>query len=98
VTISRVPEDTQPESELTRRLRAVERRERELEQALAAVSAQRERLAAIQAEYEQRREGLVERTREAQIERELLREERARIIAAGLAQTGTDGPVWLGPA
>ena len=49
MTISRLPEDAPSESDLTRRLRAVERRERELEQALAAVASQRERLSAIQA-------------------------------------------------
>jgi len=94
MTISPLPLPEDAGSELTRRLRELERRERELDQALAAVEAQRERLAAIQAEYERRREGLIERTREAQLERDLLREERARVIAAGLSGAGplyTDG-------
>ena len=87
MTISRAPEDGQAETGLSRRLHAVERRERELEQALAAVAAQQERLAAIRAEYETLREGLIERTREVQLERELLREERAKVVAESLARS-----------
>ncbi len=85
MAISRPPEDAPTESDVTERLRAVERRERELEQALAAVASQRERLSAIQAEYERRREGLIERTREVQAERDALRDERARLIAANIS-------------
>lgn len=67
-------------------MRAVERRERQLDQALAAVSAQREQLAAIQAEYERRRDGLIARTREVELELERLRAERAKVVAHSLAQ------------
>ena len=67
-------------------MRAVEKRERQLDQALAAVAAQREQLAAIQADYERRRQGLIERAREVQIERERLHAERAEIVAENLSQ------------
>ena len=59
-------------------MRAIEKRERQLDQALAAVNAQREQLAAIQADYERRRQGLIERAREVQTERERLHAERGR--------------------
>lgn len=64
----------------------MERRERQLDQALAAVAAQREQLAAIQAEYERRRQGLIERTREVEAERDRLRANRADSVAESLAQ------------
>ena len=86
MTISRLPEETPTEAELSRRTREVERRERQLDQALAAVASQREQLAAIQAEYELRRQGLIERTREVEVERDRLRAERAELVAASLAQ------------
>lgn len=86
MTISRLPEEAPTESELARRTRAVEKRERQLDQALAAVASQREQLAAIQAEYELRRQGLVDRTREVEIERDRLRAERADLVAKGLAR------------
>ena len=63
----------------------MERRERQLDQALAAVASQREQLAAIQAEYERRREGLIARTREVEVERDRLRAEREpRVVAHSL--------------
>jgi NADH:ubiquinone oxidoreductase subunit E len=74
------------ETELARRVRAIEKRERQLDQALAAVNAQREQLAAIQADYERRRQGLIERAREVQTERERLHAERAEIVAETLSQ------------
>ena len=86
MTISRLPEETPTAAELSRRTREVERRERQLDQALAAVASQREQLAAIQAEYELRRQGLIERTREVEVERDRLRAERAELVAASLAQ------------
>ena len=67
-------------------MRALERRERQLDQALAAVAAQREQLAAIQAEYERRRDGLIQRTREVETERDRLRAERAEVVADSLAR------------
>jgi hypothetical protein len=73
-------------TELARRMRAVEKRERQLDQALAAVAAQREQLAAIQADYERRRRVLIERAREVQAERERLHAERAEIAAENLSQ------------
>jgi flagellar motility protein MotE (MotC chaperone) len=85
VTISRLPEELPTEMELERRVRAVERRERQLDQALAALASQREQLAAIQAEYERRREGLLERTREVEAERQRLRAERAEVVAHSLS-------------
>jgi len=69
---------------LADRLEALERRERELEQALAAVDAQRERLETVRAEYESRRDGLAERTREVEVLRDSLRHEQARLVAASL--------------
>lgn len=86
MTISRLPEEAPTEAELAQRMRAVERRERQLDQALAAVAAQRQQLAAIQSEYEQRRDGLVQRTREVEIERARLRTERAEVVADILAR------------
>ena len=86
MTISRLPEETPTAAELSRRMREVERRERQLDQALAAVASQREQLAAIQAEYELRRQGLIERTREVEVERDRLRAERAELVAASLTQ------------
>lgn len=86
LTISRLPEEALPETELARRIRAVERRERQLDQALAAVAAQREQLAAVQAEYELRRDGLIARTREVEAERDRLRAERADLVARGLSR------------
>jgi hypothetical protein len=86
LTISRLPEEAPTEAELAQRMRAVERRERQLDQALAAVAAQRQQLAAIQSEYEQRRDGLVQRTREVEIERARLRTERAEVVADILAR------------
>jgi hypothetical protein len=86
LTISRLPEETPAEAELASRMRAVERRERQLDQALAAVAAQREQLAAIQAEYERRRDGLIQRTREVEVERDQLRAVRAEAVAESLAQ------------
>jgi hypothetical protein len=77
-------EHTPSEAELARRIRAVERRERQLDQALAAVAAQRDQLAAIQAEYEIRRQGLIARTREVERERDRLRAERADLVAESL--------------
>jgi hypothetical protein len=67
-------------------MRAVEKRERLLDQALAAVAAQQKQLAAVRADYERRRQGLVERAREVQAERERLRAERAGIVADNLSQ------------
>ena len=72
--------------EMARRLREIERRERQLDQALAAVASQREQLAAIQADYEMRRKTLVERAREVQAERERLQAERAEAIAESLSR------------
>ena len=86
MTISRLPEEAPTEIELAQRMRAVERRERQLDQALAAVAAQRQQLAAIQSEYERRRDGLVQRTREVEIERARLRAERAEVVADILAR------------
>jgi len=67
-------------------MRAIEKRERQLDQALAAVNAQREQLAAIQADYERRRQGLIERAREVQVERERLHAARAEMVAENLSQ------------
>jgi hypothetical protein len=86
VTVFRLPEEVPTEIELTRRMRALERRERQLDQALAAVASQREQLAAIQADYERRREGLIQRAREVEAERDRLRAERAEIVADSLSQ------------
>jgi uncharacterized coiled-coil DUF342 family protein len=86
LTISPLPEETLSEIELARRMRLIEHRERQLDQALAAVASQREQLAAIQAEYERRRDGLIARTREVEAERDRLRAERAEIVAHSLAQ------------
>ena len=86
MTVSRLPEESPAETELAHRLRAVERRERQLDQALAAVAAQREQLSAIQGEYERRRDGLIARTREVEIELSRLRAERAELVADSLAQ------------
>jgi predicted transcriptional regulator len=86
VTAFPLPDQVPSETELARRLRAVERRERQLDQALAAVAAQQEQLAAIQAEYERRREGLIARTREVEVERDRLRAERAEAVAHSLSQ------------
>jgi uncharacterized coiled-coil DUF342 family protein len=87
VTISRLPEELPTEMELERRVREVERRERQLDQALAALASQRDQLAAIQAEYERRREGLLERTREVEAERQRLRADRAEVVAHSLSQS-----------
>jgi hypothetical protein len=84
VTIAPLPEQIPTEAELARRMRTVERRERQLDQALAAVSAQREQLAAIQSEYELRRQGLIARKVEAELAR--LRAERAEVVAHSLSQ------------
>jgi predicted nucleic acid-binding Zn-ribbon protein len=84
--LSQNQQDRPTETELARRMRAIEKRERQLDQALAAVSAQREQLAAIQADYERRRKGLIERAREVQAERERLHAERAEMIAGILSQ------------
>ena len=81
-----VHEGPPSEIELARRLRALERRERQLDQALAAVAAQRDQLAAIQAEYELRRQGLIARTREVETERDRLRAVRADLVAESLKQ------------
>ena len=81
-----LPEQGPSEAELARRLRELERRERQLDQALAAVAAQREQLAAIQGEYERRRLGLIERTREVEAERDRLRADRADRVADSLAR------------
>ena len=86
MTISRLPEELPTEMELEQRVRAVERRERQLDQALAALASQREQLAAIQAEYELRRQGLIARTREVDAELARLRAERAEVVAHGLSQ------------
>jgi len=86
LTVSRLPEDTPTETELARRMRALERRERQLDQALAAVASQRKQLAAIQSEYERRRDGLIQRTREIEIERSRLRAEQADVVAESLAR------------
>jgi hypothetical protein len=86
MTIAPLPDQIQTEAELARRMREVERRERQLDQALAAVSAQREQLAAIQAEYELRRHGLIARTREVEAELARLRAERAEVVAHSLSQ------------
>ena len=86
MTISRLPEELPTEMELERRVREVERRERQLDQALAALASQRDQLAAIQAEYERRREGLLERTREVEAERQRLRADRAEVVAHSLSQ------------
>ena len=86
MTIAPLPEQIPTEAELARRMRAVERRERQLDQALAAVAAQRDQLAAIQAEYELRRQGLIERTREVEAELARLRAQRAEVVAHSLSQ------------
>jgi hypothetical protein len=86
VTIAPLPEQIPTEAELARRMRTVERRERQLDQALAAVSAQREQLVAIQSEYELRRQGLIARTREVEAELARLRAERAEVVAHSLSQ------------
>jgi hypothetical protein len=86
VAVFPLPEQVPSEQELARRMREVERRERQLDQALAAVAAQREQLAAIQAEYERRRQGLIERTREVEAERDRLRAEHADRVAESLSQ------------
>ena len=57
-------------------MRALERRERQLDQALAAVAAQREQLAAIQAEYEAPGTGSSSGQREVETERDRLRAEQ----------------------
>lgn len=84
--LSQSKQNEPTESELARRLRAVEKRERQLDQALASVAAQQEQLAAIRADYERRRQGLIERAREVQAERERLHAERAEIVAENLSQ------------
>lgn len=86
MTVFPLPEQAHSAAELGRRLREVERRERQLDQALAGVAAQREQLAAIQAEYELRRRGLIERTREVEAERDHLRAERADRVAESLSR------------
>ena len=86
VTVPGLPETPQSAADLDRRLRAVEKRERQLDQALAAVAAQREQLAAVQADYERRRDGLIARTREVQAELERLRAERAELVADDLTR------------
>jgi uncharacterized coiled-coil DUF342 family protein len=86
MAISRPPVEIPSETELARRAREIERRERLLDQVLAAVASQREQLAAIQAEYEQRRDGLIARTREVEAERDRLRAERAELVAESLGR------------
>jgi len=84
--LSHTTESPPTERELARRLRAIEKRERQLDQALAAVASQREQLASIQADYERRRQGLIERAREVQVERERLHAERAELVAENLSR------------
>ena len=86
MTVSRLPDEIPSETELAQRMRAVERRERQLDQALAAIAAQREQLSAIQEEYTRRRDGLIARTREVEAELERIRTERAEVVAISLAQ------------
>jgi flagellin-like hook-associated protein FlgL len=86
LTVSRTPEETLSDAELARRMREIERRERQLDQALAAVDAQRAQLVAIQAEYGRRRDGLLARTREVEAERNQLRADRADRVAESLEQ------------
>src|ERR1700751_3809431 len=86
VTISRLPEELPTEMELERRVREVEQRERQLDQALAALASQRDQLAAIQAEDAGGRGGMLGRTREVEAERQRLRADRAEVVAHSLSQ------------
>jgi chromosome segregation ATPase len=73
------------EDELVARLVALERRERELDQAVEAVDSQRKRLESVRAEYESRRDALTERAREVEAERNRLRVEQARLVTESFA-------------
>jgi chromosome segregation ATPase len=73
-------------SEADGRTAELNRRERDLEQMLEAVEAQRVRLDQVVAEYETRREALKVRTSEVEAERDELRHEQARLVAANLGR------------
>jgi chromosome segregation ATPase len=71
-------------AEADERSAALDRRDRELERVLEAVETQRVRLDEVVAEYESRRETLKLRTREVEAERDRLRQEQARLVAASM--------------
>jgi hypothetical protein len=72
------------------RISLLERREREVEQMREALEAQRARLDEVRAEYETRRETLRKRTVELEAERDKLRREAARAVAADLETEVTE--------
>jgi hypothetical protein len=84
------------EAELEARLREVERRERELQMTVEAVEAQRALLESVQHEYERRLNGLGERTREVEAERNRLRDEQAQLVCASLELEDSGRPVAVG--
>jgi hypothetical protein len=81
------------EAALEARLREVERREHELQMTVEAVEAQRALLESVQHEYEQRLNGLGERTREVEVERNRLRDEQAQLVCASLELEDSGRPV-----
>jgi hypothetical protein len=84
------------EAALEARLRDVERREHELQMTVEAVEAQRALLESVQHEYEQRLDGLGERTREVEVERNRLRDEQAQLVCASLELEDSGRPVAVG--
>jgi chromosome segregation ATPase len=93
------------EQALEARLLEVEQRERELQAMIEAVAAQRELIESVRSEYQLRLDGLAERTREVEAERNRLRDEQAQLVCASLeledagrpAEPGTR-PAALAPA
>ena len=73
-------------AEADERSAALDRREHDLERMLEAIEAQRVRLDEVVAEYESRRELLKLRTSEVEAERDRLRDEQARLVAASLGR------------
>jgi hypothetical protein len=84
------------EAALEARLHEVERRERELQMTVEAVEAQRALLESVQNEYEQRLNGLGDRTREVETERNRLRDEQAQLVCASLELEDSVRPVAVG--
>jgi hypothetical protein len=84
------------EAALEARLHEVERRERELQMTVEAVEAQRALLESVQHEYEQRLNGLGDRKREVETERNRLRDEQAQLVCASLELEDSVRPVAVG--
>jgi hypothetical protein len=84
------------EQALEARLLEVEQRERELQAMIEAVAAQRELIESVRSEYQLRLDGLGERTREVEAERNRLRDEQAQLVCASLELEDSVRPVAVG--